>query len=192
MLVITSVWQVHVVFYCLLLLALFLSDIRICDVFLQSSFLQGLLGRSLQYVATLNKEHLSNYTTNIIPVHGQDKQLVVSSILFGSVECFVLALSHTKRLLHGKAWFLLHATSILTPRWSWGLANMLVNVTKTFTIPQISIHHCSPWNCTGLCLMSGIKSGIPWSWSWLWSSSDFSPLHTTVSRFNTSLLVWDE
>ena len=44
----------------------------------QTAFLQGLLGRSLRYQATLNKQHLSNFTINTLQVYGQEKYLMVS------------------------------------------------------------------------------------------------------------------
>lgn len=45
--------------------------------FYQTAFLQGLLQRNLRYVATLNRQHLSNFTINTVQVYGQDKYLMV-------------------------------------------------------------------------------------------------------------------
>lgn len=47
------------------------------DMVLQTSFLQGVLRRNLRYVATLNKQHLSNFTINTVQVYGQEKYLLV-------------------------------------------------------------------------------------------------------------------
>ena len=44
----------------------------------KTAFLQGFLGRNLNYVATLSKDHLSPFVTNTVPVYGQEKYLVVS------------------------------------------------------------------------------------------------------------------
>ena len=44
----------------------------------KTTFLQGFLGRNLNYVATLNKDHMSRFAANIVPVYGQDRYLVVS------------------------------------------------------------------------------------------------------------------
>ncbi|KAI0212323.1 Mitochondrial Rho GTPase 1 [Lamellibrachia satsuma] len=46
-------------------------------------FLQGMLDRSLKYVATLSKEHLSKYTCNRLQVYGQDKYLMLHEIDIG-------------------------------------------------------------------------------------------------------------
>lgn len=53
-----------------------------CRVFGQrgvgkSVFLQGLLGRNLQYLKTLNREQLSPYTINLVRVRGQERYLVL-------------------------------------------------------------------------------------------------------------------
>lgn len=48
-------------------------------VVLQTAFLQGLLHRNLRYVATLNRQNLSNFTINTVQVYGQDKYLMVCS-----------------------------------------------------------------------------------------------------------------
>ncbi|ELT87672.1 hypothetical protein CAPTEDRAFT_218919 [Capitella teleta] len=46
----------------------------------KTSFLQGILGRNLKYVATLNREHLPAYTVNLLSVYGQDKYLVLHEV----------------------------------------------------------------------------------------------------------------
>jgi len=43
-------------------------------------FLQGLLGRNLQYLKTLNKDHFSCYTINLVPVRGQERYLVLQEV----------------------------------------------------------------------------------------------------------------
>jgi len=48
----------------------------------QTVFLQGLLGRNLQYLKTLSRNQFSRYSINLVPVHGQEKYLVVSSFIF--------------------------------------------------------------------------------------------------------------
>ena len=53
---------------------------------LQTAFLQGLLNRNLRYVATLNRQHLSNFTINTVQVYGQDKYLMVSDSLLSKVK----------------------------------------------------------------------------------------------------------
>lgn len=52
-------------------------NIMTADMVLQTSFLQGVLRRNLRYVATLNKQHLSNFTINTVQVYGQEKYLLV-------------------------------------------------------------------------------------------------------------------
>lgn len=44
----------------------------------QTAFLQGVLGRNLRYVATLNKESMSSFTINTVQVYGQEKYILVS------------------------------------------------------------------------------------------------------------------
>ncbi|XP_076468830.1 mitochondrial Rho GTPase 1-like isoform X2 [Babylonia areolata] len=46
----------------------------------KTSFLQGLLRRNLRYVATLNKQHLSNFSVNTVQVYGQEKYLLLHEI----------------------------------------------------------------------------------------------------------------
>lgn len=46
----------------------------------KTTFLQGLLGRNLTYVNTLDKDHLSHYAINLVSVYGQDKYLVLHEI----------------------------------------------------------------------------------------------------------------
>ncbi|XP_060588592.1 mitochondrial Rho GTPase 1-like isoform X2 [Ruditapes philippinarum] len=46
----------------------------------KTSFLQGLLGRNLRYVATLNKEQLSSFTINTVQVYGQEKYLMLHEV----------------------------------------------------------------------------------------------------------------
>lgn len=46
-------------------------------------FLQGLLGRNLQYLKTLNKEHFSHYTINLVPVRGQERYLILHEVDVG-------------------------------------------------------------------------------------------------------------
>lgn len=46
----------------------------------KTSFLQGLLRRNLRYVATLNKQHLSNFTINTVQVYGQEKYLLLHEV----------------------------------------------------------------------------------------------------------------
>ncbi|ESO89176.1 hypothetical protein LOTGIDRAFT_210168 [Lottia gigantea] len=43
----------------------------------KTAFLQGLLGRNLRYIATLNREHFSSFTINTVQVYGQEKHLMV-------------------------------------------------------------------------------------------------------------------
>ncbi|XP_064631820.1 mitochondrial Rho GTPase 1-like isoform X2 [Lineus longissimus] len=43
----------------------------------KTAFLQGLLGRNLQYIATLDKEHLSAFSINTVQVYGQDKHVLL-------------------------------------------------------------------------------------------------------------------
>jgi len=46
----------------------------------KTAFLQGLLNRNLRYVATLNRQHLSNFTINTVQVYGQDKYLMLHEV----------------------------------------------------------------------------------------------------------------
>lgn len=46
----------------------------------KTSFLQGLLGRNLRYVATLNREQLSSFTINTVQVYGQEKYLMLHEV----------------------------------------------------------------------------------------------------------------
>ncbi|BFZ03685.1 hypothetical protein BsWGS_06724 [Bradybaena similaris] len=46
----------------------------------KTAFLQGLLHRNLRYVATLNRQNLSNFTINTVQVYGQDKYLMLHEI----------------------------------------------------------------------------------------------------------------
>lgn len=46
----------------------------------KTAFLQGLLGRNLRYVATLNKEQLSSFTVNTVQVYGQEKYLMIHEV----------------------------------------------------------------------------------------------------------------
>lgn len=62
--------------YILLIHGLMMFRFWLCILF-QTSFLQGLLGRNLRYVATLNKEQLSSFTINTVQVYGQEKYLMV-------------------------------------------------------------------------------------------------------------------
>ena len=45
---------------------------------LQTVFLQGLLGRNLQYLKTLNNELKSVYAIDLVPVRAQERYLLVS------------------------------------------------------------------------------------------------------------------
>ena len=60
------------------LLFLFLFWLHCYFLCWQSAFLQGLLGRNLKYIATLNKEHLSKFTINTVPVYNRECYLLVS------------------------------------------------------------------------------------------------------------------
>ena len=62
----------------------------------KTAFLQGFLGRNLNYVATLNKEHMSRFASSSVLVYGQEKHLVVSSLSW--IKASVLL-----QLLHEKA-----------------------------------------------------------------------------------------
>ncbi|XP_055877956.1 mitochondrial Rho GTPase 1-like isoform X1 [Biomphalaria glabrata] len=46
----------------------------------KTAFLQGLLQRNLRYVATLNRQNLSNFTINTVQVYGQDKYLMLHEV----------------------------------------------------------------------------------------------------------------
>ncbi|KAK7498304.1 hypothetical protein BaRGS_00010564 [Batillaria attramentaria] len=46
----------------------------------KTSFLQGLLRRNLRYVATLNRQHLSNFSINTVQVYGQEKYLLLQEV----------------------------------------------------------------------------------------------------------------
>ncbi|XP_005102389.1 mitochondrial Rho GTPase 1-A isoform X1 [Aplysia californica] len=46
----------------------------------KTAFLQGLLNRNLRYVATLNRQYLSNFTINTVQVYGQDKYLMLHEV----------------------------------------------------------------------------------------------------------------
>ncbi|CAL1543255.1 unnamed protein product [Lymnaea stagnalis] len=46
----------------------------------KTAFLQGLLHRNLRYVATLNRQNLSNFTINTVLVYGQDKYLMLHEV----------------------------------------------------------------------------------------------------------------
>ncbi|KAK3585182.1 hypothetical protein CHS0354_001817 [Potamilus streckersoni] len=46
----------------------------------KTSFLQGLLGRNLKYLATLSKEQLSSFTINTVQVYGQEKYLMLHEV----------------------------------------------------------------------------------------------------------------
>ncbi|XP_013394373.1 mitochondrial Rho GTPase 1-A isoform X3 [Lingula anatina] len=49
-------------------------------------FLQGLIGRNLQYIATLNKDHLSRFTINTVQVYGQEKYLLLHEVDTGLLQ----------------------------------------------------------------------------------------------------------
>jgi len=49
-------------------------------------FLQGLLGRNLQYLKTLNRNQFSQYSINLVPVHGQEKYLVLHEMELSLTE----------------------------------------------------------------------------------------------------------
>lgn len=49
----------------------------------KTTFLQGLLGRNIKYVATLNKEHIPRYTINTIQLYGQEKYLILQEVDMG-------------------------------------------------------------------------------------------------------------
>lgn len=46
----------------------------------KTSFLQGLLRRNLRYVATINKQQLSNFSINTVQVYGQEKYLLLHEV----------------------------------------------------------------------------------------------------------------
>ncbi|XP_052786368.1 mitochondrial Rho GTPase 1-like isoform X2 [Mya arenaria] len=46
----------------------------------KTAFLQGLIGRNLRYVATLNREQLSKFTINTVQVYGQEKYLMLHEV----------------------------------------------------------------------------------------------------------------
>ncbi|KAK2165693.1 hypothetical protein LSH36_46g02053 [Paralvinella palmiformis] len=52
----------------------------------KTAFLQGFLNRNLQYVRTLNRDHLSKYAINLVQVYGQDKYLLLHEIDVGSSD----------------------------------------------------------------------------------------------------------
>ncbi|CAH1794756.1 unnamed protein product [Owenia fusiformis] len=52
----------------------------------KSAFLQGLLGRNLKYVATLNSSSLPAYSINTVPVYGQEKYIVLHEVDTSQVE----------------------------------------------------------------------------------------------------------
>ncbi|KAH3872449.1 mitochondrial Rho GTPase 1-like isoform X1 [Dreissena polymorpha] len=52
----------------------------------KTAFLQGLLGRNLRYVATLNKDQLSKFTINTVQVYGQEKYLMLHEVDVASSE----------------------------------------------------------------------------------------------------------
>lgn len=43
-------------------------------------FMQGLLGRNLQYLKTLNRNQFSRFSVNLVPVHGQEKYFVMREL----------------------------------------------------------------------------------------------------------------
>jgi len=53
----------------------------------QSVFLQGLLGRNLQYLKTLSNEQLPQYTINLVHVRGQERYLMVSFVECRMSDC---------------------------------------------------------------------------------------------------------
>lgn len=52
----------------------------------KTSFLQGLLRRNLRYVATLNRQHLSNFSINTVQIYGQEKYLLLHEVDVGMSE----------------------------------------------------------------------------------------------------------
>ncbi|GFR86259.1 mitochondrial Rho GTPase [Elysia marginata] len=46
----------------------------------KTALLQGLLQRNLRYVATLNRQNLSNFTINTVQVYGQEKYLMLHEV----------------------------------------------------------------------------------------------------------------
>ncbi|KAL5018123.1 hypothetical protein ScPMuIL_003845 [Solemya velum] len=46
----------------------------------KTAFLQGVLGRNLRYVATLNKESMSSFTINTVQVYGQEKYILLHEV----------------------------------------------------------------------------------------------------------------
>ena len=60
------------------------------SLFLQTTFLQGLLGRNMKYLATMNKEHLPRYAINTVYIYGQERYLMVtgSNLYFAKIDNF--------------------------------------------------------------------------------------------------------
>jgi Ras family protein T1 len=54
-------------------------------------FMQGLLGRNLQYLKTLNKEHFSRHAINLVHVRGQERYLVLHEVDVGLSDTLTTA-----------------------------------------------------------------------------------------------------
>lgn len=46
----------------------------------KTAFLQGLLGRNLKFLATLDKDHFPNYTMNTVYIYGQERYLMLHKV----------------------------------------------------------------------------------------------------------------
>ncbi|XP_074647076.1 mitochondrial Rho GTPase 1-like isoform X2 [Tubulanus polymorphus] len=52
----------------------------------KTTFCQGLIGRNLQYVQTLNREHMSQFSIGTVQVYGQDKYLMLQEMHSSQLE----------------------------------------------------------------------------------------------------------
>ena len=71
---------------------LFLNDSTLCCFQVigtrgcgKTGLLQGLLGRTLRYQSRLKKDQISKFTINTVPVHGQEKYLLLHEVSGGEI-----------------------------------------------------------------------------------------------------------